>query len=261
MIEELISSILENKEMDVISMISRPYVRSWLQYLLSVRDPLEIGLKITELYREELRNIGSLLPHKYAMYIDTFFEFFIVDEIYASLYSKSRGITGPGTDELRGYNSCITKDPFEIYICVLERIIRKINDHVTVLQGRRGKALASAMTIAMSKYIRYLENEKKIGIVRQIVSSDFLKKRYEMFKEIDEYILWRCVNILEKTWEKYSSNPLFQFINEAKEIYWFLKNELYYSNDLLSLLTFYLVTRYYEAYTLRYLVTRGLLKW
>lgn len=261
LLEELISSLSENRELDIGSMITKPYSRIWLPRLLSVKNPIEIGSKIIGLYREEFNYIGSQLHSEYAGYIHTFLEFLVIDEIFALLYSKNLGEIGPSSTEAMKYKACIAKDPLEIYMCLLKNVVEKTHDHIIKLKGKREKALAVVIAMAMSKLIRYLENEKRLGFERSILPLSTLGKLYEASEHIDEYILWKCRDIIERAWNKYSSDPLLQFVNEVKEIHWFLKNELYYLNDLLALLTFYLVTRYYETYLLRYLVTRGLLKW
>ena len=261
-LEEAIQIALENRFIDLSSVLTKYNSRTDYFKLASVETFHELEENLIELTKNELNYIYNLLPEPYSKFFKTFLMIYDFDLIYNSIMSskhlteiRPRFLESLESKEMNVYTFC-TKE--KIYECLLLTFLRKIRSDLKMLEQQRifredcSKTFGCIGLLIASRYLKHIYNLEKLGFATD--SIDSFIKQIVLIANLDGITQYQLDNFVKRFYDIIKSHPNTATIYEAQHVYSKCKDLLALSTQVIDLLTLYLVNRYYEMYVLKYIL-------
>ena len=259
-LEELIQIALENKYVDLPSILSRYNSRIEYAKLVSVKTVEEVDVVLNELTKNELEYISSLLPTQYVDFFRSFLVIYDLDRIYSEFLRGSLekiATVFSRCEDLQIFRRCLAN---KNYSCLLEIWLENIKSSLErnlvkkygfVEDYRNVFRCLNLFTIA--KYVKYIVNVRELGFSIPLNPVEFSEKLIHILGigTWYKYELENAINILEN---RFKSEPCRASIHEVHYVYSRCRDLLLYSPQVIDILTLYLLNRYYGIYVLRYVL-------
>jgi len=256
-LEEALQIALENRFIDLPSMLTRYNSRTEYMNLLSAKTVEELDKNLVELTKNELSHIYNLLPQPYENFFKFFLALYDLDRIHQAIISNkfpNVATTFFNPEYLNVYSHC-TKE--KTYDCLLQSFIQSIKTSLEVSTPQKifeedpSKAFQCIALLVAINYAKHTSNLERLGIAFSHSLKDFLKQITSNLK-IDGMLSYMLESSVNHMLSIFRSQPSKSTLHEANYVYYKCRDILLFSPQVIDLLTLYLVNRYYEIRVLRY---------
>jgi len=265
-LEEILQLALEEKFMDLAQVLTRYNSRTDFIKLGAAKNIDEIAYVLTDLEKREFEEVRNILPQEIQLFYGIFLTFFDLDNIYSAILSKDKKLTKlifSRSQEIEIYSKCFESKE---YVCLLKEFLRGIKSSLDVgvvkklFIGSYAKALSCIALLVTSRYCKYVLNANKLGITPKESLQEFIRNviyKYMPREPSGWLIIAKISDVATYFHEVFKKDPSKVTLYEAEYIYKICKDLLLYSPQLIDLLTLYLINRYYEVYTLKFILPQS----
>jgi len=262
-LEELIQLALENRYIDLPSVLSRYNSRLEYAKLISAKTVDEIDVILSELTKNELEYIYSLLPTQYIDFFRSFLIFYDLDRIYSAFLRgslESAKVVFMKYEDLEIFKRCLND---KTYRCLLEVQLDNIKNSLEMNIVKRYGVIEDYRNVfrclalfAIAKYMKYVVNVRELGLDTSLKPIEFSEKLIHILG-VGSWYKYELENAINSLENYFKSEPYRASVLEARYIYGKCRDLLTYSSQVIDILTLYLLNRYYEIYVLRYVLPQS----
>ncbi|MEM0028227.1 MAG: hypothetical protein QW348_01275 [Ignisphaera sp.] len=259
-LEEVIQTALENRFIDLPSMVTKYNSRTDYLKLASAKTIHELEENLIGLIKNELDYVYNLLPEFYSKFFRTFLTIYELDLIYNSIVSSKRFTEmKPRFLESKDMDTYMYCTKENAYGCLLLTFLKNLKADLEIAEQRRtlrenySRALGCVSLLVASKYLKYVSNLEKLNLTVSD-SIEIFVKQITSTTNIDGLAQYQLENSTKQLYSIIRSYPSKATIYEAQHVYGKCRELLALSPQVIDLLTLYLVNRYYEMYILKYVL-------
>lgn len=274
--------VLQEEPVDIQQAVARGVLSVDYLRISKARDIEEVDEAIYQFYVEFFKELIKYLPGAYSRYVEVFLEVFDIDRVaslimagksYAKspryLYSKLglyMDMLTASVDESKiGYALCAKSDT--PIVCLYDKFIQRVSSALKSL-SRHYQLYTQTTPIdielstdsihlfTLLRVYSYILNEQKLKSSTTI-DVDSLIRKYSMSRWVLESFR-RVTGSIDSYLRK---KPSLLIAFEAKELNSLIKDKLLYSPTLLDRLTYLLIDKFYESMLLRFIASKGLIRW
>uniref|UniRef100_A0A7C5YZ47 Uncharacterized protein n=2 Tax=Ignisphaera aggregans TaxID=334771 RepID=A0A7C5YZ47_9CREN len=253
-LDDIVDSIVKGISIEYNQFLIDRNARTDFMKLLTAKNIDELDRYIFEIYKGEFEYIKNILPEEYVSYFNIFLEIFDLDKLLASISSPMGFPPILYTDILNisDYKQCYKDSSYKCFIIYMNRVISSLSKIHKAYHESYTNAVDAIAAFTSMRYFMYSKNSQILALV-EYRYEEFIKYIDQQLKTLNPLTickLYRALQDIEKYIEK---NVDLVWIYEITHIYGIIKNLLYFSYQLIDQLTLYLINRYYEQKTIRYI--------
>jgi hypothetical protein len=263
-LEEVLQLVADEKFIDLAQVLSRPNSRIDFAKLSTAKSIDEVTGVLMLLEKKELDEIYNILLQELQIFYKTTLTFFDLNNIYSAILrgdKKSIKLEFSGFQELEAYSICFES---KRYSCLLnkflESVVQALNTAVKPLGESPAKSFGCFLLLTIANYCKHMLNSNRLNIAIEQPLEEFVREAVHKYapKEPDTWlIITRISDVVTYLQDVFKKDPSRVTLYEARYVYRVCKDILFYSTQLIDLLTLYLINRYYEIYVLKYVLPQS----